>query len=121
MTFENGVKATLIMMPFTAEGGRILKFFGALGEIVLHEEEDYLAVKPFGKEAERIPLKPMTERGYAHGGGDAVMIDSLYAFLSGESEGATTLEASVESHLMGLCAEESRVKGGELIYVHGKQ
>ena len=28
------------------------------------------------------------------------------------------LEASVESHLMGICAEESRLKGGKLIYIH---
>lgn len=118
MTFENGVKASLIMTAFTANGGRIMKFFGTLGELVLNEEENFIKVKKFGLPVENISLKELNEGGYGHGGGDSGIIDNLYKILCGETVNATSLEASVESHLMGICAEESRVNNGKLVYIH---
>lgn len=117
MTFENGVKAELLMTAFTAKGGRIYKFFGTLGELVLNEEEDEITVKPFGGEVQVIPIKPLIEGGYGHGGGDSGLISQLYDILTGKGTNETTLEASVESHLMGICAEESRLAGGKLVYL----
>lgn len=117
MTFENGVKAELIMTAFTAKGGRIYKFFGTLGELVLNEEEDSITVKPFGGEVTVIPIKPLIEGGYGHGGGDSGLIHQLYDILSDKVANETSLEASIESHLMGICAEKSRQKGGKLIYL----
>ncbi|MBQ4053254.1 MAG: hypothetical protein IJD33_02840 [Clostridia bacterium] len=58
------------------------------------------------------------EKGYGHGGGDAGIINALYDILSGEQSAATALDASVESHLMGIRAEESRLQGGKLLKVH---
>ena len=52
------------------------------------------------------------------GGDDAGLINQLYDMLAGDTSQSTSLEASVESHLMGICAEESRLLGGELIYIH---
>ena len=51
-------------------------------------------------------------------GGDEGMINVLYDMLLGNNVQTTSFEASIESHLMGICAEESRLKGGELIYIH---
>ena len=52
-------------------------------------------------------------------GGDFFMMNSLYKVLNGEkAEGVTYLDVSIESHLMGICAEESRLNDGKLIYVH---
>ena len=62
----------------------------------------------------------LIESGYGHGGGDSGLIGKLYEVLSGEQQAATSLEASVESHLMGIAAEKSRLSGGELIYIHDK-
>lgn len=118
MTFANGVKATLTMTAFTAEGGRIMKFCGTLGEIVLNETEDKIDVKPFGKAPECLRIGVLEESGYAHGGGDYGLISELYEVLSGRAKPETSLEASVESHLMGIAAEESRLQGGALIRVH---
>jgi len=118
MTFENGVKAELLITAFTAKGGRIYKFFGTLGEMVLNEEEDEITVKPFGGEVRVIPIKPLIEGGYGHGGGDSGLIAQLYDILTGKGTNETTLEASVESHLMGICAEQSRLAGGKLVYLH---
>ena len=118
IVFENGVKATLTMMGFTSACGRIMKFFGTHGEVVLNEEEEYVRLKPFGGTAENYPIAELIAKDSAHGGGDQGLVDSLYAMLTGGADETTSLEHSVESHLMAICAEESRLAGGKLIQVH---
>ncbi len=121
MTFENGVKANLIMMAFTSHGGRIMQFYGTHGQILLDEERKVIEVKEFGKpdvviDTEKLILERTT--GYGHGGGDEVMIKQLYDLITSEGNAETTLEASIESHVMGIYAEKSRLEGGKLYYVH---
>lgn len=118
MTFENGVTATLTMTAFTHQGGRRISFYGTLGELVLDEEYGHLSLKVYGKPIENLPLSDLVEKGYGHGGGDQKIIQNLYPMLEGKTDQATSLEASIESHLMGICAEESRLQGGALIYIH---
>ena len=117
MTFENGVKATLTMTGFTYGGGRRISFYGTRGQIVLDEAAGSITVAPFEKDMEVIDISDLSEKGYAHGGGDKGLINKLYDMLSGTATATTSFDASVESHLMGICAEESRLKGGELIYL----
>lgn len=118
MTFENGVKATLTMTAFTHTGGRIMTFYGTLGEVDLCEHENYIKLKQFGKEIETWNIKDLSEGGYGHGGGDTRLVNTLYDVLCGKSDNRTSLASSIESHLMGICAEESRLAGGKLVYVH---
>jgi predicted dehydrogenase len=118
MTFENGVKATLTMTAFTAVGGRRYTFHGTLGDLVLDEASNTLSLHKFGEEAVTFTLSDLNEKGYGHGGGDAGLINTLYDMLSDTVEQKTSFSASVESHLMGICAEESRLQGGKLVYVH---
>jgi hypothetical protein len=54
---------------------------------------------------------------FGHGGGDYGMPDSLYQALEGNATAATSLEGSVESHLIALAAEKSR-KQGTPIKIH---
>ena len=119
ITFENGVKASLLMTAFTRDGGRRITFHCTLGELVFDELAGTITVSPFGAPtSEIISVADLNEKGYGHGGGDQGLIDALYGMLTGTSTQETSFEASVESHLMGICAEESRLQGGELIYVH---
>lgn len=118
IVFENGVKASLTMTAFTSAIGRIMKFFGTHGELVLNEEEDYVRLKPFGGTMENFPISELVAKESAHGGGDRGLVDSLYAMLTGEADETTSLVHSVESHLMAIAAEESRLAGGKLIEVH---
>ena len=117
MTFANGVKATLTMTGFTAVGGRRYIFHGTKGEIRLDEEKDEIFIHPFGETATVIKIGTLLENGYGHGGGDQGLVNDLYGMITGTTNPKTSLEISVESHLMGICAEESRLKGGELVYL----
>ena len=117
MTFANGVKATLTMTGLTATGGRRYVFHGTEGEIRLDEEKDELFIRRFGEEPQIIDISVLAESGYGHGGGDQGLINDLYGMITGTSTPKTSLQISIESHLMGVCAEESRLKGGELVYL----
>lgn len=120
MSFENGVKATLTMTGFTHGIGRRTVFHGTLGEVYLLEDEHVVVLKQFGKPEERMDIRTLNDNGYGHGGGDYFLIEELYGMLQGNAKQTTSLTASVESHLMGICAEESRLAGGKLIQVHSK-
>ena len=118
MTFNNGIKASLKMM-FAATSGRRITFYGTYGEIVLDERADEIHVMPFGKEMQIIKISELiTQDNMGHGGGDSKLIESLYEMITGENDGKTSLAKSVESHLMGIAAEESRKNGGIPIRVH---
>lgn len=117
MTFKNGVKASLLMTAFTHGGGRRYQFHGTLGELILDEDGEFV-LKEYGKAPENITLVRGDDKGYGHGGGDYFLIQSLYDMLSGNATPKTAFSASVESHLMGIAAEESRLLGGELRRVH---
>ena len=118
MSFENGVKASLSMTGFTASGGRRIVFHGTEGEMILDEFPNTLEVLHYVNGPQKYDINQLAEAGYGHGGGDIFIIRKLYDILCGDESIETSLEASIESHLMGICAEESRLKGGELIYVH---
>lgn len=115
MRFKNGITANLRMTAFTANGGRIIKVYGTYGEI--DYEGDYITVKRFGEKPQEICIKDLIEGGYAHGGGDSGLVNALYDMLTEKSKARTSLEDSIESHLMGFAAEESRLKGGEVIKI----
>ena len=112
--FENGITANLRMTAFTAGGGRTMKFYGTLGELEFDQDRKFIEVKVFGKPVERIHTDNLVEGGYGHGGGDNGTVDGIYALMTGQKEGGTTLAASIESHLMGFAAEKSRLKGGKV-------
>ena len=53
-----------------------------------------------------------------HGGGDSGIIRALRDLLRGERWGSICeVRESAESHMVAFAAEESRRRGGELVYV----
>ncbi len=122
MNFENGVTASLTMTAFTASGGRVYKFMGTEGEITIDEQNDYIEYRKFqfGEEATRIAMTEINKDGFGHGGGDEGIVNKLYDILQGVADEETTLEASIESHLMSVKAEESRLENGKLLYIRDK-
>ena len=117
MTFKNGVKASLKMV-YAQEPGRRLVFYCTHGELVFDEREEKIEVRVFGEEPENINLANILEEGNAHGGGDTVLSKTFCDMIEGIATCPTTLNESVECHLMGIAAEESRKAGGILVKVH---
>ena len=114
--FDNGVIANLKMMAFTKGGGRIMKFFGTVGEIHYDEAADIISVRPFAGDTVEYKVSELTSDLTGHGGGDHRMIDALYDAITGNGGAVdTSLENSIESHKMALAAEKSRLSGGEAI------
>ena len=119
MRFENGVTAVFDMNAFTGNGGRLLTLHGSLGEIIIDEVEDRIRIKRYGVEThEEISISAMDQSGSGHGGGDAGIVRGLYDMLTGKIPEVSSLEESLESHLIGIAAEESRLRGGETVKVH---
>lgn len=116
MLFENGITATLHMTGFSLHGGRRVAMHGTYGELYMDEKTITLDV--FGKPTEVIRVDALLEADYGHGGGDLKLVEALYEMMEGNAGLETSLEASVESHLMGIKAEESRLEGGALKLVH---
>ena len=121
MQFENGIKANLTMTAFTALPGRKITFHGTLGEVEMDEENDYIRFSRYGKGTQFFSIKEILRTGiqddFGHGGGDLMLVRDFYKALTGEEKIVTTLESSVESHLMALAAEKSR-RSGEVCRVH---
>lgn len=117
MQFENGVSATLKMV-FAANPGRLISLYGTEGEIVMDEVLNTLTIKEYDGETEVIKLSSLDFGGWSHGGGDVGLINELYDILTGAKKDYTSLKESLESHLIGICAEESRLDGGKTVKVH---
>ncbi len=121
MQFENGIKATLTMTAFTALPGRKVTFHGTLGELEMDEENGYIRVSRYGHGTRFLKikeiLKEIMEDTFGHGGGDYMLVKDFYNVLLGETTSTTTLDRSIESHLMALAAEKSR-KNGQVCFVH---
>ena len=118
MSFENGVEASLVMTAFTAGPGRRITLHGTLGEIELFDDKDNLRVSVYGKETVNYKLSELiADDEFGHGGGDVRLVDSFYEVVVSGAKSGTSLESSVESHLMAVAAEESR-KTGKVVYLH---
>ena len=104
-------------------GIRVVRAYNAekFQEKKFDDANNTLSVCVFGKEkvvydvAELI--KQFASDGFGHGGGDTVLINTLCDMIETGASAETTLEASVESHLMALAAEESR-KTGKIVKIH---
>ncbi len=123
IVFQNGVRATHTMSAFTDRMGRRTVLHGTHGEIELLEDKGVLTVYRFGEEPTVYQISDLVENEkdeFHHGGGDAKLLNSLYAVIDGGQEASTTLEKSVESHLIALAAEKSR-KEGVIVKVHEEE
>ena len=116
MAFEGNIHATFTMTAFTEQCRRTIKLTGTLGEIEGDLETNALTVRRFGQPEEVICLNDQKSEFAGHGGGDAGLAEQLCDLIeSGQSDSLTGIDASVESHVMALAAEASRLKGGEAI------
>lgn len=113
--FGDNVTANFSMEAFTSYAGRRTRIMGAMGDMVGDMEELVITDFRTGKQTKLIPKAEDVE-GYknsGHGGGDWLLArDFVQAVAQQNSKLLTsTIDESIESHVMGFMAEESRKKG----------
>ncbi len=118
--FEDQVTANFSMEAFTSYSGRRTRVMGSMGDMVGDMNE--LTVTDFRTE-KSITLVPKAEdvenyKNSGHGGGDwFLMRDFVMAVANQDPKYLTsTIDQSIESHLMGFAAEESR-KNSQLVKI----
>lgn len=115
LEFENGITVSFTMCAFTWDSGRTVKIMGTHGMIVGNMEKDFIEVTKFADGEETVIHMNVDPEG--HSGGDkGFMRDVVRQMQSdGAYTGRTQVASSVESHLIALAAEESRVKGKTIL------
>lgn len=119
MQMENGATLTLTMCAFTTAGSRAMTIMGTEGDIRADMSENTIRVCRFGGVSEVIDVTKIADDFSGHGGGDKQLVAQFIDIVGGKEPDSkvTTLEASVESHLVALAAEESRRNGGKSIEI----
>ncbi len=115
MQFENGIEATFTTSAFSEAIYRTIKITGTEGELYGNLEKNRITVKRFGEEVKNVDLSVKKGEFEGHGGGDAGLAEDFIRVLSGEKEALTSIDASVDSHVMALAAQASAENGGERI------
>lgn len=117
MEMEGGATLTLTMCAFTSNGGREIKVMGTLGDLKGDMNENRIRITRFGEKTEEIDLSRVEKDDAGHGGGDALLVGEFISLLEGKDpdDTVTTLERSVESHLIAIAAERSRLSGGRAV------
>lgn len=114
LQMEGGASLSLTMSAFTSSGGRTLKVMGTLGDIWADMDQCIIKATRFGEKTQVIDVRTLSDDLSGHGGGDLGLVTSFLQLLETGSAGAdvTTLETSIESHLIALGAEASRLNNG---------
>lgn len=116
LLFEDGLTASFTVSAFTETCHRTVKLTGTGGEIEGDMAKNALTVRPFGQPERVVDLREEEGEFSGHGGGDFGLLHGFFRVLSSGGAGALTgIEASVESHVMALAAERSRLSGGETV------
>ncbi len=117
LQLSDDVTVSFTMSGFTATGGRTIRLMGTKGEIDADMERNTIRLMPFGKAAEEIDVTTLSSDFSGHGGGDGRMVADLLDLLEGKGSSPclTTISRSVESHVVALAAEESRLNKGQLV------
>jgi predicted dehydrogenase len=116
MEFEGGATAAFSMEALTTYAGRRTRIMGTQGDLV--GDEETIRVGNFSKKTvATLAVKDFAVIDSGHGGGDYGLVHDLVRAVDKRDPGllTSTIEASVESHLMGFAAEDSRLAGGKAI------
>lgn len=109
MEFENEETVSFTMCAFTESNKRISRFLGVDGEICCDMGKNTIVVRNFKTgNTETIIVNPNSG---GHGGGDYGIMTSVINAVLGNTVDKTSVQESVQSHMMAFAAEESRLSG----------
>lgn len=110
LEFDGGVSAAFTMSAFTNETSRTIKIMGSKGELRGNMEKGEISTYDFVRSETNTISLYASEKG--HGGGDEGIVRDLIIHLNDRSKPlASSIEKSVQSHLMAFAAEESMLSG----------
>lgn len=116
MEFEKNITVTFTMTAFTEICHRTIKVTGTMGDVEGDLDESKLYLHRFGHPERVIDLGATANEFAGHGGGDMGIMDYICNLVAGGgTDGLTSVDVSVESHVMALAAEASRLAGGKVI------
>ena len=118
MLLEDGITVSFQMTGFTNAQTRTIRVMGTQGEIWGDFRERELYVRRYCGEVQKIDLDSLCDDFTGHGGGDARIVYDVIRYMRGDSfdtSSMTTIDRSVESHILAFAAEHSRLLGGELV------
>ncbi len=116
---SRGTICTLTMQGFAAqeESGRKLRFDGTKGTLRGDMQRRQITIHdhwrgPMGTKATPEVIELDSKAGGGHGGGDDILFaDVIRCLTTGRGRPLTTIEDSVESHMLAWAAEQSRATG----------
>ena len=122
MQLTGGVIANLTMNAFSEKCYRRTQVCGSLGEINGLIEDGEIRLSVFGKEEEIIKVK-CDDALSQHCGGDRLLLLDFLDYVEGKGKGVclTSLDKSVESHVMAFAAERSRLNGGAVEVIENER
>lgn len=113
--FDDNVTASFSMEAFTSYHGRRTRIMGSMGDMVGDMTELVLNDFRTRQETKFVPTAEDVEgyRNNGHGGGDWLLVRDFVQAVSQQDKTllTSTIEESIESHVMGFMAEESRFSG----------
>lgn len=112
LEFADQVTASFAMEGFTSYGGRRTRVMGTVGDVV--GDENTLTITDFRTQQRQVwDAQQAAAIDSGHGGGDFGLMRDFIQAVSQRNPAllTSTIEASMESHLMGFKAEESRLTG----------
>lgn len=113
--FKNGVNVNFTLSGFTNRMCREIKIMCEYGEINACDDGDIIEITRFNSnfndQINKTQIRTAQVEGF-HGGGDSLLMEDFISSLEGKTaENRTSIERSVESHIMAYAAELSRVTG----------
>lgn len=116
MVFQGGVTASFTMDAFTPSGGRRTRIMGTRGFIDGDMKSFCVTDFRTGKRTQWNGWESEEAgdyKGHGHGGGDLALFRDFVEAVSHQdpSRLTSTIDVSIESHLMGFAAEKSRKSG----------
>lgn len=117
LLLEDDVTVSFNFTAFTSEGGRKIHVMGTKGDLVAYMEDTEFTVTEYGKASEKVSFVGIDD-GFGHGGGDIGIMRDLIALLNGEisdTSSLTTIDDSIESHLVCFAVDRSQKNGGMLV------
>jgi hypothetical protein len=113
--FEGNITAAFSMEALTHYGGRRTRIFGTEGDL-FGDEQTLTITNALSGEQEVWDAKEALKSSSGHGGGDHGLVHDFVRAVDANDPSllTSTIQVSMESHLMGFQAEASRLDGGKI-------